>query len=121
MSRFHFAKPSLKRLLVSTTVVAAVTCVVTGIALAVGYTHWLTDPAPVGDYIRLFITFVVLWGPTYLLFFWWATIPGLIGLGALVASVRRGDAPGGVAARRPDGLDGFVEPDDPRSAVENDS
>jgi hypothetical protein len=75
----------------------------------------------VGDCIRLFTTFVVLWGPTYPLFFWWATILGLIGLAALVASVRRGDAPSGAAARRPDGLDGPVEPDDARSAVENDS
>jgi len=121
MSRFHFAVPSLKRLLVSTTAVTVVTCAVTGIALAVGYTHRLTDPASVGDYTRLFITFVVVWGPTYMLFFWWATIPGLLGLAALVASVRRSDAPNGAVARRPDGLDGPVEPDDPRSAVENGS
>ncbi len=113
MSRFYFAKPSLKRAVVSTTAVAVVSCVVTGFALAVGYTHRLTDAAPVGDYIRLFITFVVVWGPTYLLFFWWATIPGLIGLGALVASVRRGEAPGGAAARRENGDINQGEHEDP--------
>ncbi|WP_264073013.1 hypothetical protein [Mycobacterium cookii] len=75
----------------------------TGIALAVGYTHGLTDPAPVGEYIRLFVSFIVLWGPTYLLFFWWITIPALIGLGVLVASLRRGDAPNEPATPRPDG------------------
>jgi hypothetical protein len=121
MSRFHVAKPSLKRAVVSTIAVAVASCVVTGIALAIGYTHRLTDSAPVGDYIRLFITFVGVWGPMYLLFFWWATIPAFIGLGALVASVRRGDTVNEVAARRPDGHDGQGEPDDPRSAVENES
>lgn len=121
MSRLRLIKPSLKRAVVSTTAVAIVSCVVTGIALAVGYTHGLTDPAPVGDYIRLFITFVVLWGPMYLLFFWWATIPALIGLGALVASVRRADATNEPAVRRSDGHDRPANPDHPRQGVENDS
>jgi len=94
ISRLHLAKPSPKRAVLSIVAVTIVSCVITGIALAISYTHGLSDPAPVGDYIRLFITFVVVWGPTYLLFFWWATIPALFGLGVLVASVRRGDASG---------------------------
>jgi hypothetical protein len=111
MSRLRWVKPSLKRAVVSTTAVTMVSCVVTGIALAVGYTHGLNDPAPLGDYIRLFITFIALWGPMYLLFFWWATIPALIGLGAIAASVRRGHATNEAAATRRDERDG---PDDPR-------
>jgi hypothetical protein len=92
MSRLRFAKPSPKRAVLSIIAVTIASCVITGIALAVSYTHGLSDPAPAGDYIRLFITFVVVWGPTYLMFFWWATIPALVGLGTLVASVRRGEA-----------------------------
>jgi hypothetical protein len=92
MIEFRLTKPSLKRVVLSIVAVAVMSCVITGIALAIDYTHGLSDPAPVGDYIRLFITFAAVWGPTYLLFFWWATIPALICLAALVASVRRGDA-----------------------------
>jgi hypothetical protein len=95
MSRFRFAMPSPKRAVLSIIAVTIASCVITGIALAVSYTHGLSDPAPTGDYIRLFITFVVVWGPMYLWLFWWATIPALVGLGALVASMRRGDPANG--------------------------
>lgn len=91
MSRLRFAKPSPRRVALSIVAVTITSCVIAGISLAVSYTHGLSDPATTGDYIRLFMTFVVVWGPTYLLFFWWATIPALIGIGALVASVRRDD------------------------------
>ncbi len=92
MRGFRLTKPSPKRAVLSIIAVTVVSSVITGIALAISYTHGLSDPAPVGDYIRLFITFATVWGPVYLLFFWWATIPVLICLGALVASVRREDA-----------------------------
>jgi hypothetical protein len=118
MSRFSLTRPSLQRAVLSISAVTAVSCAITGIALAIAYTHGLTDPAPVGDYIRLFITFVVLWGPMYLLFFWWATIPFVIGLGALVAFARRGDAVNGSVAPRPDGHDCPGKPDDPRQDIE---
>jgi hypothetical protein len=95
MSGLRLTKPSLKRAVLSIIAVTVVSCVITGIALAISYTHGFSDPAPVGDYIRLFITFATVWGPMYLLFFWWATIPVLICLGALVAAVRRRDAAGG--------------------------
>jgi hypothetical protein len=95
MNRLCLIKPSLKRAVLSIVAVTVASCALTGIALAISYTHGLSDPAPVGDYIRLFITFVFVWGPTYLLFFWWATIPALIGLGAPVASVRFRDTVGG--------------------------
>lgn len=91
MSELRLTRPSLKRAVLSIIAVTVVSCVITGIALAISYTHGLSDPAPVGDYIRLFITFAGVWGPMYLLFFWWATIPALICLGALVASVRSED------------------------------
>jgi hypothetical protein len=99
MSGLRLTKPSLRRAVLSIIAVTVVSCVITGIALAISYTHGLSDPAPIGDYIRLFITFATVWGPMYLLFFWWATIPALICLGALVASVRRGDAVGGGSPR----------------------
>ena len=92
MSELRLTKPSLKRAVLSIIAVTVVSCVITGIALAISYTHGLSDPASVGDYIRLFITFAAVWGPMYLLFFWWATVPALICLGVLIASVRRGDA-----------------------------
>lgn len=100
MSWLRLTKPSFKRAVLSIIAVTVVSCVITGIALAFSYTHSLSDPAPVGEYIRLFITFVTVWGPMYLLYFWWATIPALICLGALVASVRRRDAAGGARRSR---------------------
>ena len=69
MSKLRLASPSLKRAVVSVIAVAVVSCVISGIALAVSYTHGLSDPAPVSNYIRLFVTFVAVWGPMYLLFF----------------------------------------------------
>lgn len=88
MNRPRLVKPSLMRAMLSIVLLTALTCFVTGISLAIAYTHGLSDPAPTSEYIRLFTTFIVLWGPTYLLFFWWATVPALVGLGVLLAAVR---------------------------------
>lgn len=90
----RFAKPSLWRVLWSIIAVAVVSCVITGIALSIGFIVGYDGPEPVskGEYVRLVITCLTFWGPMYLLIAWWATIPAIIGLGALAACVRRARA-----------------------------
>lgn len=96
MSRFHFVKPSLWRLMWSVVAVAAGICVITGVAVFVGIlvSHPpATDSVPTGDYVRLFVVCVVFYSLMYLWIVWWATIPAIIGLGVLAACVRRTTAP----------------------------
>lgn len=84
-------RPSLGRLLCSTLLVAAVSCVITGIVLSIGFILGYNEsqPAPKGDYVRLVVSSVTLWGPIYLMTAWWITTPVVIALGALGASLRR--------------------------------
>ena len=92
MSRFHFVKPSLWRLVRSVVAVAAGICVIIGVAVFVGIlvSHPpATASAPTGDYVRLFVVCVVFYSLMYLWIVWWAAIPAIIGLGVLAACVRR--------------------------------
>jgi len=98
MSRFHFVKPSLWRLVWSVVAVAAGICVIIGVAVFVGIlvSHPpATASAPTGDYVRLFVVCVVFYSLMYLWIVWWAAIPAIIGLGVLAACVRRTTAPKG--------------------------
>jgi hypothetical protein len=87
-----FVKPSVRRLLWSVIAVAVLSCVIAGVCLFIGvlvtYRH---DPNPTstGDYIRLFIWFILLYGPSLLLITWFVSVPAMVALGVLVACVRR--------------------------------
>ncbi|OBK88343.1 hypothetical protein A5648_21755 [Mycolicibacter sinensis] len=74
----------------SVAAVYAVASVASGTALSVSA---LTDEYPysVGEYIRIYIWSVLLWGQAYLLIPWFITIPVIIALGIFIASVRRGE------------------------------
>jgi hypothetical protein len=87
----HFAKPSIRRVIWSIIAVAVVTCVVTGIALSVGFItgHDDNGPTPNGEYVRLVITCLTIWGPMSLLIAWQISIPVIIALGALASCIRR--------------------------------
>lgn len=92
---FRFAKPSVRRVLWSILAVAAVSCVVAGIALSIGYIVDYNGPEPPkGEYVRLVITCVTMWGPIFLLTAWPISIPAILVLGALAACVHRTPAAG---------------------------
>ncbi|OBH14613.1 hypothetical protein A5694_11960 [Mycolicibacter sinensis] len=44
-----------------------------------------------GEYIRVYLWSLLLWGQAYLLIPWFITIPVGVALGMLIASVRRGE------------------------------
>jgi len=93
--KLHLVKPSIGRVFYSILVVAILGCLLTGIALAIGYTlgYNESDPAPAGEYLRLVVTSVVLWGPILLLTAWWVSIPAVLVIGILAASIRRRPTP----------------------------
>jgi hypothetical protein len=75
----------------SVAAVYAVASVASGTALSVSA---LTDEYPysVGEYIRIYIWSILLWGQASLLIPWFITIPLVIALGLLIASgVRKTD------------------------------
>ncbi|ORA80319.1 hypothetical protein BST28_09640 [Mycolicibacter kumamotonensis] len=82
---YHLARPLLGRLALSVTAVYVAASVASGTALSVSA---LTDEYPysVGEYIRIYIWSIVLWGQAYLLIPWF-----IITIGLLIASVRRGE------------------------------
>jgi hypothetical protein len=51
-----------------------------------------SSPTSTGDYIRLFIAFILLWGPSLLIIIWWASIPAIVALGILAACTHRAPA-----------------------------
>jgi hypothetical protein len=93
MTTFRFAKPSIRRVIWSLIAVAAGSCVLAGTGLfiyALVVSHNDPTPTSTGDYIRLFITFILLWGPSLLMIVWWISVPMIAGLGVLAACMRRG-------------------------------
>jgi hypothetical protein len=88
----HFAKPSVRRLLWSIVVTAAMSCVIVGIALVVGSVHGGHEsavPASAGEYVRWIILCLTLWGPVFVLTAWPYSVPAILAVGTLAACVRR--------------------------------
>lgn len=94
MSRFQFVRPSLGRVLGMTIATIALVCVITGIVLYVGLiaTHHDGGPTPTGDYIRLFFVSIFFYAPMFLLIVWQITLPAVLALGVLAASLRKKSA-----------------------------
>jgi hypothetical protein len=90
MNRLRFTKPSLWRVLWSVVAVAVAGLVTVGFPLYIGAitTHNDTSRLPAGDYVRLFIVDLALWGPMVVLTLWQITIPVIRVHGVLQASVR---------------------------------
>ncbi|MGJ6125529.1 hypothetical protein QN239_23435 [Mycolicibacterium sp. Y3] len=88
----HFAKPSLRRALWSIVIVFVVSSVIAGIAVAIGFIVGKdsTTTVAAGEYVRLVVVSLTVWGPMYLLIAWQVSIPAIIGIGVLAASIRRG-------------------------------
>jgi hypothetical protein len=89
--KLRLVRPSIARLLCSIIAAAILTCLITGIALTIAFSLGYngSEPAPTGEYVRLAVTSVVLWGPIFLLTAWWISVPVVILLGGLAARIRR--------------------------------
>lgn len=95
MNSVRFAKPSFERVLWSIIAVAAACCVIAGVLLysvAIA-THSDVETLPKGEYVRLLILDLTLWGPVLLLTLWKFTLPLVVGLGWLAAALRRAAPP----------------------------
>jgi hypothetical protein len=91
VTRLRLTKPSVWRVLWSVVAVAVAGSAIAGFGLYIGAitTHHETGHTPAGDYVRLFLLDLMLWGPMLVLTVWQVSIP-VIGLfGVLVASVRK--------------------------------
>jgi hypothetical protein len=71
--------------------VFVVSSLATGIAVAVGFItgNESTTPVAVGDYVRLVVAALTMWGPMYLFVAWQVSVPTIIAIGLIVSSVRR--------------------------------
>lgn len=89
--RFQFRGPSVWRVLWSIVGVTVLCGIVAGIVLYANaiITHSDPEPTPTGDYIRLFLLDITFWGPMLLLTIWQVSVPVILVLGGLVASLRR--------------------------------
>lgn len=90
-----FTKPSGRRALVCIAAVAVFACVVMGIALYTAAIVTHNDPNPVGagEYVRLFVVDISIWGPIALLTVWYISVPVIVVVGILVAYIHVVDPP----------------------------
>jgi hypothetical protein len=89
-----FVRPSVSRAVSWIIAVAAVCCVIGGIALYVGLivTHHDAEHTSAGEHLRLLVVCIVFYAPMYILIPWWLSIPAILFVGTLAASVRRNPA-----------------------------
>lgn len=81
-----FSKPTKRRVFRSLAAVVLVSCVLTGIAVCIGFiVNHEGEPVSGGEYVRLALLSLTLWGPMYLVIAWPLTVPLIAGLTALVA------------------------------------
>jgi hypothetical protein len=91
MTTFRFVRPTLWRVVWSI-VAAAFVVYITGIVVVYVLaltTHGVGQPSSSNTYVGLLMWDIVFAAPVFVLFFWWATIPVIIGLGVLAACMRR--------------------------------
>ncbi|ORA80318.1 hypothetical protein BST28_09635 [Mycolicibacter kumamotonensis] len=92
MTHFQLVKPSFRRVLWSTAAVALAVWLIAGSALFVDALVVSSDdpiPTTAGDYIRLYLVALLLWGPSLLLMVWFVSVPATVAVAVLVASARR--------------------------------
>lgn len=93
--RLRLTKPSLRRAIWSMVAVAVACCVIVSSAYVVGALMTASDdPAPTstGEYVQLAVVFLTFWSPLLLLNFWYLSLPVIVALGLLIASIRRPQA-----------------------------
>lgn len=91
----RFAKPTPRRLLVCTAATMVFVCAAAGIGLSVGMIAGIDDTStiPTGEYVRLFIVNLTMWGPVLLLIAWPVSVPLILVLGITAACVRSAEPP----------------------------
>jgi hypothetical protein len=95
VTHLHFLRPTLWRAVWSI-VTAAFVVYITGMVVVYVLAltpHGVVQPSSSNTYVGLLMWDMVFAAPVFLLFFWWATIPAIIGLGVLAACARRTTAP----------------------------
>ncbi|MGB5112918.1 MAG: hypothetical protein WBO08_15425 [Mycobacterium sp.] len=92
MNGLWLTRPSVRRAIGFIVATAVVVGVIAGLVLYANeiVVHSDPQPTPVGDYVRLFILDIVFWGPMALLAIWMVSVPVILILGLVTASVRRG-------------------------------
>ncbi|MDV3125291.1 hypothetical protein M1247_10245 [Mycobacterium sp. 21AC1] len=90
-----FVKPSVRRALVCAAIVMVFVCVVVGIAMSTAMIVGSSDPTPVptGEYVRLFIVNITMWGPIMVITAWFISVPVIVALAILVACIQVVDRP----------------------------
>ncbi|CDO30246.1 hypothetical protein [Mycolicibacterium porcinum] len=87
-----FSKPTKRRVIRSLVIVVLVSCVLTGMAVCIGFiVNHEGEPVSGGEYVRLALLSLTLWGPMYLVIAWPLSVPLIAGITALVAYARVGD------------------------------
>lgn len=87
-----FSKPTKRRVIRSLVAVVLVSCVLTGIAVCIGFiVNHEGEPVSGGEYVRLALLSLTLWGPMYLVIAWPLSVPLVAGITALVACTHVGD------------------------------
>lgn len=86
----RFVKPTLPRVVVCVLVVTAFTCVIVGIAISIAMIVGSsgTAPNPTGEYVRLFIVNITMWGPFMLIAGWPISLPAILVSGMLAAYIQ---------------------------------
>lgn len=89
----RFAKPSVRRALVCVAVVTVFVCVVVGIAMSTAMIVGSSAPTSTGEYVRLFIVNITMWGPIMVITAWFLSAPVVLAVGVLVACIHVVDPP----------------------------
>lgn len=89
--RVRLRWPSPQRMVVFLAAAVAVYSVAAGLVLYANAIALHSDPGtiPIGDYVRLFVVDVTMWGPVVLITVWPVSAPVLVLSGAVAASLRR--------------------------------
>lgn len=91
-----FAKPSLRRVIWSLVTVTVALSLCVSIRWYIGaLIQSPSDPHPMsgGDTVRLAFTFLTVYGPMLIITIWPVTVPLILAVGALIATIRVVDPP----------------------------
>ncbi|ADG97399.1 conserved hypothetical protein [Segniliparus rotundus DSM 44985] len=89
MTRFHFVRPDLWRLFWSIVGIATASCLLLGTILAVEFAIQAHGKSSPPNYLGLWFFCVFLYSWWLLLSIWQITVPVVLVLGGLLASLRR--------------------------------
>jgi hypothetical protein len=91
MNGLRLTQPSVRRVIGFIVLTTVVLSVITGLLLFTGelVTNAHRYPTPVGDWVRLFFLNITMYGPMAVITFWQISVPLILVLGPLAASLHR--------------------------------